>query len=412
MIRRDFLTVLGGGASSLVTGRGDLFNPFNNDSPDLEKRAAKIIREYDAQGIHRTATEVDNRSARWLGKLVSGNGAAMSLMPFNISRVDPVAAYIQIGDRRIEGLPIFDAAFTNASGIAGTLGPLGSEADIGLVEAPPNAEYGPTYSKMRRETKHRAIVLITTGSAKGLSPINGSEFEKPYGPPILQVSNTETEFLKQKAGEVTPVKFFAFVKRTNTTALNVMGHIKGADPSLAPIVVMTPRSGWWQCASERGGGLVCWLETMRALAAVRPARDCIFIASSGHEIGHIGLDHFLDKNTELVPKARIWLHFGANIGAAVEPGHRLQCSEDELERISLEEFVKTGAKIDEKIARGTVPYGEAGNIHRRGGHYISIVGRNGMFHSPDDRWPSAVDIKMVAKFASAFSQLALRFAGA
>ena len=378
----------------------------------MEKRAAKVIREYDAQGIHRTATEVDNRSARWLGKLVRSNGAAMSLIPFNISRVDPLAAYIQIGDRRIEGLPIFDAAFTEASGITGTLGPLGSDAQIGLVEAPPNAEYGPTYSKMRRETKHRAIVLITTGSAKGLSPINGSEFEKPYGPPILQVSNTETEFLKQKAGDVTPVKFFAFVKRTNTTALNVMGHIKGTDPSLPPIVVMTPRSGWWQCASERGGGLVCWLETMRALSAARPARDCIFIASSGHEIGHIGLDHFLDENNKLVPNARIWLHLGANIGAAVEPGHRLQSSEDELERISLEEFEKTGAKIDEKIARGTVPFGEAGNIHRRGGHYISIVGRNGMFHSPDDRWPSAVDIKMVAKFASAFSQMALRFAGA
>lgn len=378
----------------------------------MEKRAAKVIREYDAQGIHRTATEVDNRSARWLGKLVRGNGAAMSLMPFNISRVDPLAAYIQIGDRRIEGLPIFDAAFTEASGITGTLGPLGSDAQIGLVEAPPNAEYGPTYSKLRRETKHQAIVLITTGSAKGLSPINGSEFGKPYGPPILQVSNTETEFLKQKAGEVTPVKFFAFVKRTNTTALNVMGHIKGTDPSLPPIVVMTPRSGWWQCASERGGGLVCWLETMRALAAARPARDCIFIASSGHEIGHIGLDHFLDENSKLVPNARIWFHFGANIGAAVEPGHRLQSSEDELERISLEEFEKTGAKIDEKIGRGTVPFGEAGNIHRRGGHYISIVGRNGMFHSPDDRWPSAVDIKMVAKFASAFSQMALRFAGA
>lgn len=410
MIRRDFLTVLGGGASSLVTGRGGLFNPFNSDSPELEKRAAKIIREYDAQGIHRTATEVDNRSAQWLGKLVLSNGAAMSLRPFNISRVDPLAAYIQIGDRRIEGLPIFDAAFTEASGITGTLGPLGSDAQIGLVEAPPNAEYGPTYSKMRRETKHRAIVLITTGSAKGLSPINGSEFEKPYGPPILQVSNSETEWLKQLAGERSGVKLVAHVKRTNTTALNVMGHIKGTDPSLPPIVVMTPRSGWWQCASERGGGLVCWLETIRTLAGARPARDCIFIASSGHEIGHIGLDHFLDENSKLVPKARIWLHFGANIGAAVESGHRLQCSEDELERISLEEFEKTGAKIDEKIARGTVPFGEAGNIHRRGGHYISIVGRNGMFHSPDDRWPSAVDIKMVAKFASAFSRMSLRFA--
>ena len=29
----------------------------------IEARAADVVRAYDAQGIHRTATEVDNRSA-------------------------------------------------------------------------------------------------------------------------------------------------------------------------------------------------------------------------------------------------------------------------------------------------------------------------------------------------------------
>ena len=35
---------------------------------------------------------------------------------------------------------------------------------------------------------------------------------------------------------------------------------------------MTPRSGWHANASERGGGLVCWLETMRAVVGDASAR--------------------------------------------------------------------------------------------------------------------------------------------
>ena len=42
-------------------------------------------------------------------------------------------------------------------------------------------------------------------------------------------------------------------------------------------------------ASERGGGLACWLEIMRAVRNGKPARDVLFVASSGHELGHLGL---------------------------------------------------------------------------------------------------------------------------
>ena len=56
---------------------------------------------------------------------------------------------------------------------------------------------------------------------------------------------------------------------------------------------MTPRSSWWQSTAERGGGLVAWLETLRALLAAPPARPVIFTANSGHELGHLGLDDFV-----------------------------------------------------------------------------------------------------------------------
>ena len=60
---------------------------------------------------------------------------------------------------------------------------------------------------------------------------------------------------------------------------------------------MTPRSGWYSCASERGGGIACWLELMRTLNGRAP-RDVLFVASSGHELGHRRRLRSLDRRLE------------------------------------------------------------------------------------------------------------------
>jgi hypothetical protein len=62
------------------------------------------------------------------------------------------------------------------------------------------------------------------------------------------------------------------------------------------------------------------------------------------------------------------------------------------------------------MPRGFVPLGEARNIQRGGGRYISIVGRNGLFHHPADRWPEAVDVNSVARYAAAFVRVATALA--
>jgi hypothetical protein len=377
---------------------------------ETQKRAARWIAAYDRQGVHRTGTKVDEQSARWLARQARQCGGAPSLEPFTLNRVDPRACYLQIGERRIEGLPVFDGAFTGAGGVSGRLGLIDSEAEIGLAEATPNAEYVPAYAKMRREARHRAIVVVTRGARPGLSPINAAHFNEPYGPPVLQVSSAELEWLKAQAEKRAAATFVAQVARTRAQAFNVTAKIKGADAKLTPLVVMTPRSGWGHCASERGGGLVCWLELMRALAGAKPARDCLFVASSGHELGHLGLDHFSEQRRALVKDAQVWIHLGANIGAAVEPGMRLQTSSEEFDQMVVAVMKAESAKIDEVMPRGFVPLGEARNIQRGGGRYISLVGRNGLFHHPNDRWPEAVDVNAVAAYARALVRLAVALA--
>jgi hypothetical protein len=199
-------------------------------------------------------------------------------------------------------------------------------------------------------------------------------------------------------------------KRRTVEAFNVTARIAGTEPDLPPVVVMTPRSGWWHCASERGGGLACWLEALRAVCARGVRRDVLFIASSGHELGHLGLDAFMERRPGLAQQAHVWLHLGANIGAA-DGGVRLAASDEGLEHIALAALCEHAARPTTIHPRGTPPAGEARNVHDHGGRYLSLVGSNPLFHLEADRWPDAVDAPAVARFAAATAQLAVQLAG-
>ncbi len=127
-IRREWLALAGSTAAFAQQNR----------SSAPERRIGQIIRSYEEQGIHRTGTEVDRVSGDWLMAQVREAGLQPERETFSLSRVDSVDASVSASDRRIEGLPLFDAAFTSSDGVRGSLGALGSEADTGLAEAAPN----------------------------------------------------------------------------------------------------------------------------------------------------------------------------------------------------------------------------------------------------------------------------------
>jgi hypothetical protein len=407
--RRDWLAVTAGGLGAAV---GPLAAAVRaQPGPELESRISRIIRDYEEQGDHRTATAVDRASADWLSAQVRQAGLEPVQEFFSISRINPVSGALVAGDRRIDGLPLFDGAFTDAAGISGKLGALGSDAEIGLAEAAPNTAGAGAVGTARRANRHRAIVLVTRGARPGLCPNNADDFLEPFGPPVLQVSSVHRESLDSLAQAGGTGNLVAHVTRAPADAANVITSIAGQDSTLPPLVIMTPRSGWYRCASERGGGIACWLEVMRALRSSRPRRRILFVASSGHELGHLGINAFVERRPGIVRESNGWMHFGANIGAASQPGNRLQASDDAFDGMLSREIAAVGLTVDVRVPRGTVPSGEAEVVHRGGGRYVSIIGTSALFHNPDDRGPEAIAPATIARFCRAFSALAATLAG-
>jgi len=375
-------------------------------------RLTGVFRAYQDQGIHRTATAVDGKSGRWLAGEATKRGADVTARPFTVDRLDIKESFVEAGGSTLEALPFFDGGFTTPAGVTGRLGAPDSGAPVALVSLDQSAigSEGTSLADLRRSNRVRAVVAITKGASPGLCPSNARSFAQPYGVPVAQVSSSEEERLGRMARDGAEVRVVASVERTRTTADNVLASVQGRRPDLPPVIVMTPRSGWWRCASERGGGIACWLEAIGAVAGARPDRTVRFIASSGHELGHLGLESFLHEEAALIAGAAAWVHLGANIGAAGGVV-RLQSSSDEIEAIVSAALERADAPLGGRVPRGRV-LGEARNIHAGGGRYVSLLGTNPLFHNPDDLWPAAVDLPVVESYAAATSDLVLKLASA
>jgi hypothetical protein len=411
MTRREWIgmaAVLAGGvragASASQAGQAAAPPADARGLEDAARRAADVIRVYSGEGFHRTATPVDRASADRLAARIREAGADGRLEPFELSRVDPVAAFLETGGRRIDGLPMFDGAFTDAKGIRGTIGAPGSGKAIALTKVNPTGEA--VLKQIRAASRERAIIAVTTGQNPGLSPVNAAFFTQPFGPPVLQIGSDHADAIERAADGDERVRLVCQVARRPATAFNVAAEIRGTRSDLTPVCVMTPRSGWYRNASERGGGLACWLEALSAAAKARPLRTVRFVASSGHELGHLGLHAYLKRTP--ARDALVWVHLGANIGAATGPTV-LTCSDERAETAALRALGAHGAGDVSRTPAAQVG-GEAGTIRQEGGRFISFIGRNAWFHHPRDLWPDTVDVQAIARFARAVSDLTVALA--
>ena len=377
---------------------------------DAIARATTWLEAWDAQGTHRTGTAGDDAGADWLAREAAALGAEVEIESFAFTRLEPVDAALIIGGTRIEGVPVFDAPPSDAPGIIGRIGPVHSDADLGVAELSPQAVYSGEYQELRRSTRHRGLIIVCKGAHPGLGLLNAEQFGDPYGAPAIHVDSRDRETVLDAVSRGATATLVAHSRRVPAYARNVVVLQRGADPGRPKLVMMTPRSSWWQSTSERGGGLVCWLETLRALRSAQSHCDVVLTANTGHELGHLGLDEFMRRRPgwERAGGAT-WVHYGANIGAT---GGNLSMlsNDDALRTATASALAQVGRPADNIAPKTTVPSGETRDIHRAGGRYITLVGSNPLFHLPQDRWPHAVDVADVARIATAAARLVVHIA--
>ena len=226
---------------------------------------------------------------------------------------------------------------------------------------------------------------------------------------MLQISSTESRWLSERAQTRTEATFVAQVRWTTAQAFNVTVKIAGSNPGLAPLVLMAPRSGWWQCASEQGSRLACWLEAIRVLVRGKPARDCFLVALSGHELDLLGMQAYIKRRPDLVRRAHVWIFFGSDIGAPRQP-NLIHASDAALEHWTVAVMEKEGLTVNGKADHESIARGEAGIVQQGGGRFVTVACASEVYHSAIDRWPESLDVAALARYATAFANGALSLA--
>jgi hypothetical protein len=374
---------------------------------DMLARITKIFKTWDDIGEHRTGTAGDLLTADWLADEIRARGAPPVLNAFTFERRVFTDAYVECDGNRAEGVPCYDGGHTQ-SPIDGPLAPLEHATGIGICDYLPYERSAMTRPMMeaRERGGHAAIVAISVAEPASTNPalLNAESYRTPFGPPVLQVGLKHRPWLVASAQNHRPARISIRQHLQTALGVNVLASIPGKNQRLAPVVVMTPRSSWWHSTSERGGGIAVWLEAIGALTRNATDRPVYFTANTGHELGHLGMEAYLKDRADLVEQAHLWVHLGANFAAR---GVEIRYQASDAEWIKKGLTLLEAERIEPKhiTPLGTRPFGEARDIFDGGGHFVSLLGANPLFHHPDDRWPEAVDLDQAAALTRAMVQL-------
>jgi hypothetical protein len=373
-------------------------------------KAAAFFPAYDAFGERRAGSEGDAAAAAWLRDRAEAAGAASMLLPVAFQRFLPGDAFIEVGGRRIPGLPLFDGGLTGAEGIAGALGPLGSAAPIGVAEMKPRAASLPRnpFALARAESRHAAIVVALRTAPDSLAPLNAHDSAHPFGPPVLQVAGREGPGLTALAEAGAAARLVATGRHAPGVSHNIRAALPGA--AAPPLLLLTPRTSWWTSTAERGGGILAWLAALQALAGQPRARrrDIVALATCGHELGHLGAHAAFAAEPQLASDSSLVLHLGANLGAAGDARLTVRSNVPGLAPRMAEALVAAGyPRGPIEAATGGKANGEAHEIEARGGRYLSLIGDNPWFHAAEDRWPVSVDAARADAIARAVALMAV-----
>ena len=368
---------------------------------DAERR----IRAYEEMGDHRTGREADNTTTWWMIEELRKIGVDAERQTWRFPRVEIHDASIRFGPWDIPAVPTFDSAFTDHNGLTGGLR---RDNGPGIVVW----EFGPDqqdrmaagiYSsfELARQDGADGIILVM-GDPDGHPVVRNAEFPlDPIALPVLQVAPMDAGPLLDAVGS--EITLISDGGRVDAPADNVIATIPGAYRDAEPVVLMTPKSGWYTCAAERGGGIAIWLEVAGRIAASPGRRTLNIVASSGHELHHLGLEHYIRQLGDAASDVHAWMHLGASIGSRNgQPSYA--ASDDELFNVATDALNAQGLKR-RAFPVGNAGYGEARNIGEINGRFVSFLGGHPYFHSPQDTYDRCVDPESLTRHTDAVEQI-------
>ncbi len=299
------------------------------------------VETYSSRTSHRTGTSDDAETLEWFASILRSDGAAVRVDPWSFPRWAAEWSAELYGEV-VDSLPVFYE----------TVGSFDPEAiDIVATEHP---------GGLLAVRNRRAIANPPT-MARATLQIPGR---------FAGHSNEVRAHIKD-------------ARMVEGRSANIVASY-GGDFEESSILVATPLSGWFSCASERGTGISVARWLSHALA--QRGHQVGLLGTSGHELFNIGLERHLATHT-IPDSVKTIVHVGASVAA------RSLLEPDQLsESVYVTSNVKgTGTKLESlgfhHRVGGADPKGWIGEGTRwclEGRPLLSVAGMSHWFHTPQD----------------------------
>ena len=395
------------------------------------------IKTYESFGNHRTGSEGDDLTTAWLDHQLSEFGIVAKTESFEFPFFEYNQAQLLLNENIIDGIPMFDGGFTTNKKV---IGPIVEDETADLLNkiliAKTASAVNPKW--MTHDAKEyfeyvsgKGAIAIVIPSEDPLGEIvvrNAESILEPFQIPVLQIKASELKKIEIKSNRPSQAEIIIKGERRPSRAKNLFADIP-VDGSYRNSVlgIMTPKSGWFSCAAERGAGLAIWLAIAEEMVLWLERDSAIHLLStSGHELGHQGLLHHL-RNVPahsfqaMSHPADHWLHLGASIGAGKKPNGisqkegstKARCSEKKYKPLIMNAMNFAGiTNQDYEFLDPLLPIeGEARDIHSRSGKFVSFLGEHDFFHSPSDTFENCVDSHKISKWAVACIYISFGLSG-
>lgn len=378
----------------------------------------KYIKYFAGLGMHRAGSKIDRRAAHWIKTRFKRDKLEIQVEPYTFDR--PVSRYAvvsmkidRINSVILPGMPLLNAKPTNRP-IKTKLGFVGQDGTVPVIHiyVTPQSGNAKLRAKSIKEFKdavksgrYKAVIGVTQGGYAGLVPL-AVDLNKKYDTPAMLMSSEIGNFAEVYAEINNPVKFLTRMRYKKSKVENIIGIIKGTNPKLTPIVVITPRSAWWYAAAERGTGVAAFLSAAKALAKVPHLRTIYFVSTSGQEYYSLGVKKFMETHPQLSKDAFAWIYVGGNIGTKPVPHYILQGSSRSMRRMVHRALNRFGIEHLKWIDSSPVLLPPLKEAFDESDHAVIIAATNNRCaRMTCDKWPSNVNVEATLKFSKALTAL-------
>lgn len=388
------------------------------------KRLYADVERYASFGLHRLGTEADRRTTEWLANELASAGFDTRFQSFSVGKQYFLSsAALRIGAATVPALPLWwpsenkPAVRLSAAIAADTAA--NAAGKIVWIRMP--FDGGAYLSDAQRSSLRAAasrspiaIVALIDAPSEEEYAYNVAQSDAPWPVPVVVVGSQHSAALQAAQQSGRPVEIVVDGRyESNVTGRNVVGRLnRGASST---VVVSTPTTGWFTCACERGSGVAVFLALARAAAASDAKVNYVFVATAGHEIGHGGMEAFLQAQRPKPSQTRAWIHLGASLACyewrksgshwtatgALEPRRFLVFSAPAAAAVSA---AFAGIDVRRLQVEQQAPPGELREVHAAGyATYLGMAGTHRFFHSPGDT-PRTTGSDALEPIAAAFAR--------